>query len=57
MTYLFKTFLVELEEMVDEQLISEEYFRKQRKKILDQANLHFREFEEHLSKMDINFKV
>ncbi len=56
MTFLFKTFLIELEEMMNEHLISEEYFRKQRKTILDDANNSFREFGEYLDKFDIKYK-
>lgn len=55
-TFLFKMFLVELEGMLKEGLISEEYFNKLRKSILDRANAGFREFEEYLSKFDIRFK-
>lgn len=56
MTFLFKTFLIELEEMMDEHLISEEYFKKQRKTILDIANSDMREFEEIIDKLDIKYK-
>lgn len=55
-TSLFKMFLFELEGMLDEHLISEEYFRQQRKVILDTANSHMREFEDYLDKFRINFK-
>lgn len=56
MTSLFKIFLFELEEMLDEHLISEEYFKQQRKIILDLANSHMREFEDYLDKFNIKFK-
>ena len=55
-TSLFKVFLFELEEMLDEHLISDEYFRQQRKVILDLANSHIREFEDYLGKFNIKFK-
>lgn len=55
-TFLFKFFLNELEEMKDENLISEEYFKKQRKFILDSANSGMREFEMELDKFIIKFK-
>ena len=56
MTSLFKMFLFELEEMLNEHLISDEYFRQQRKAILDAANSHMREFEDYLGKFNIKFK-
>lgn len=55
-TFLFKMFLVELEGMLKEGLISEEYFSKIRKKILDVHGNNYREFEEYLSKFDIRFR-
>lgn len=55
-TFLFKLCLDELEGMKDENLISEEYFRKQRKFILDSANSGIRDFETELDKFIIKFK-
>lgn len=57
MTFLFKSFLFELEDLRDHGLMSEEYFEKRRKWILDQANSSFREFEDYLNKFDIKFKT
>ena len=54
--FLFKSFLVELEDLRDDRIISEEYFEKRRKWILDQAGNMSREFEEYLNKFDIRFK-
>ena len=54
--FLFKSFLVELEDLRDDGMISEEYFEKRRKWILDAAGSSSREFEEYLNKFDIRFK-
>ena len=56
LTFLFKSFLLELEELEEEGLISEEYFKKRRKEILDMANNFFRDFEDVLLKFDIRHK-
>ena len=56
LTFLFKSFLIELEDMRAANLISEEYFYKRRKEILDQSNNFFREFEEYLLKFNIGYK-
>ncbi len=56
MSFMFKMFLNELESMKDENLISEDYFKKQRKLILDTGNNFLREFEEQLDKFEIRFK-
>lgn len=53
---LFKFFLVELEGLVEDGLISEEYYNKKRKIILDIAGNNYREFEEYISKLNIRFK-
>ncbi len=55
-TFLFKLFLTELEGMRDENLISDEYFKKQRKLVLDRSNVFIREFEDELNKFEIKFK-
>lgn len=55
-TFLFKIFLSELEDMVDNGLIGEDYFKKQRKFILDYGNSAIREFEDELNKYDIKTK-
>ncbi len=54
--FLFKSFLVELEDLRNTGIISEEYFEKRRKWILDTAGNSSREFEEYLNKFDIQFK-
>lgn len=56
MAFMFKMFLNEMESMKDDSLISDEYFKKQRKLILDTGNNFLREFEEELSKFEIKFK-
>lgn len=55
-TFLFKQFLIELEELLAEGLISDDYFNSQRKAILDRGNNFIREFEDHLNKCDIRFR-
>ncbi|MEK6883397.1 MAG: hypothetical protein AABY22_27465, partial [Nanoarchaeota archaeon] len=54
--FLFKSFLTELEDLRNVGIISEEYFEKRRKWILDAAGNSSREFEEYLNKFDIRFK-
>lgn len=56
MTFLFKSFLFELEDLRDNGIISEQYFEKRRKWILDRAGDSFREFEDHLNKFKIEYK-
>lgn len=55
-TFMFKSFLVELEDLKDNNLISDEYFEKRRKWILDTSGNMFREFEDHLNKFKIEYK-
>lgn len=56
MTFLFKSFLFELEDLRDNGIISEQYFEKRRKWILDAAGSSAREFEEYLNKFKIEYK-
>lgn len=50
-TFLFKTYLLELEGFMNDGLISEEYYYKRRKEILDQSNNFVREFSDHLDRV------
>ncbi|MDP2692959.1 MAG: hypothetical protein Q8O88_04945, partial [bacterium] len=53
-TSLFKEYLCILEELRDDNLFSDEYYQKLRKKILSRANDGLRELEEFIDKFEIN---
>jgi len=54
---LFKSFLVLLEDMKDDEFnISDAYFQKMRKKVLSNGNDCIRELEDYLNKFEVEFK-
>ena len=54
--YLFKSYLVLLEEFKDDNILSEEYYSKLRKEILTNGNNSIRELADYLERFDIYFK-
>ncbi len=55
-TYLFKFLLVILEDLRDQNLLSEEYFNQTRTRILDVGNQNIRDLEELIEKFEIRYK-
>ena len=56
MTNLYKNFLFILEDLHSSGEISEEIYKRSRKRILDYGNDTIRELEEDISSFDINLK-
>lgn len=53
---LSKSFLVTLEEFETDGIINQEYYQKQRKKILSEANDKIREFQETLERFKVELR-